>query len=297
MNTRFAQRWSLWLLAPVAIALFGVFLWLRIGRIPRDPVYGGKALSDWLRAYAPSSPSQPHSREWDAADDAVRHIGTNSIPFLLHMIREKDSVLKLKMAALAQKQRFFKPHFILAAERNVEASRAFIVLGAAATCAVPALVKMYDQNISAQSQSAIMDALAWIGPAAWPSVPLLLRASTNADSRVRAGALWALGEIHVESKLCVPVLIRGLGDSNDWTRLSAAHALGQFGTEARSAVPALTDLTNIRSGFRSFRTLGIQVTLEARKALLKIDPQPASPSDENVPALGLPPADLRTPAP
>jgi hypothetical protein len=155
----------------------------------RQPVYGGKSLTLWLRTYAPSSSFGLHSLEWNEADDAVRHLGTNCIPILLRMIRQKDSPAKSWLVAFAQKHGLTKKiHFVPAAVRNVEASRAFIALGDLVKDAVPALVKMYDDNITAESRSAIEDALAWIGPAAKPSIPLLMRATTNANPRVRANA-------------------------------------------------------------------------------------------------------------
>ena len=46
----------------------------------RVPVYRSKALTLWLRTYAPSSSPGRNSRAWNEADDAVRHIGTNCIP-------------------------------------------------------------------------------------------------------------------------------------------------------------------------------------------------------------------------
>ncbi len=250
----------------------------------RQPVYGGKALTLWLRTYDPSSAFGRHSPEWNVADDAVRHMGTNCIPILLRMIRQKDFPAKLWLVAFAQKHGLAKRiHFVPASVRNLEASRAFIALGDTAKDAVPALAKMCEENISAESRCAIEDALAWIGPAAKPAIPLLVRATTNANPRVRAGALWALGEIHAEPELCVPCLIQALNDSDDWARLSAAHALGKFGPDAKSAVPALTELTNavtiLRGGIRSMR---IQVTLEARNALRRIDPPVISPASETL---------------
>jgi len=218
----------------------------------------------------------------------VRHIGTNCIPVLLHMIREKNSKLTLRLVALAQKQRLIKIHFVPAAEQNVEASRAFIVLGDMAKDAVPALVKMCDEDISTDSQSAIEDALAWIGPAAKPAIPLLLRGGTNSNPKVRSNALWALGEIHAEPQLCVPELIHALSDSDDWARLSAAHALGMFGNDAQSAVPSLTELTNVP---RVSVNMGMNVMFEVRKALEKIDPHVVSPSSETFPEFGIPTAD------
>lgn len=282
-------------LAVVLVVLVSVIACQMLqGSRERQPVYGGKALTLWLRTYDPSSPFGRHSPEWNATDDAVRHMGTNCIPILLRMIRQKDSPPELWLVAFARKHTLLtkRIHFVPAAVRNVEASRAFIVLGAMAKDAVPALVKMNDENISAESQCAIEDALAWIGPAAKPAIPLTVRASTNANPRVRASALWALGEIHAEPELCVPCLVQALNDSDDWARLSAAHALGMFGPDAKPAVPALSELTNaatvLKGGMRSMR---IQVMLEARNALKKINPPVAPTPDENSPDFGIPGAD------
>jgi hypothetical protein len=259
----------------------------------RQPVYGGKVLTLWLRTYAPSSSSGRHSPEWNEADDAVRHMGTNCIPILLRMIRLKDSPAKLWLVVFVQKHALTKRiHLVAAAVRNAEASRAFIVLGEMAKDAVPALVKMYDDNITAESQSAIEDALAWIGPAARPAIPLLMRATTNANPRVRANALWALGEIYAESELCVPLLIHALNDSDDWARLSAAHALGMFGTDAKSAVPSLMGLTNVATIFNGgMLSVRMQVMHEALNALKKIDLPVVSPSIETFPDYGIPAED------
>jgi hypothetical protein len=282
--------WRKTFAASVVILLAGL-VWLSIGQVPREPVYLGKPLTLWLRNYASSSSSGRGSREWSQADDAVRHIGTNCIPMLLHILREKDSKVKLRLVALVEKQQLIKIHFVPAAERNGEASKAFLALGDRAKGAVPALVKMYNENTSADSQAAIEDSFAWIGPASKPAIPLLLRAATNSNPRVRANALWALGEIHAEPLLCVPELIHALSDSDDWARLSAAHALGMFGTDAQSAVLSLTELTNVHRGFKSPVNGGLQVMLEARKALKKIDGRVISPSSENFPEFGIPTAD------
>ena len=258
---------------------------------PRVPVYCGKSLPIWLRNYGWSSSARLHSREWNEADDAVRHMGTNCIPVLLRMIREKDSKLKLRLLSLAQKQRLIRFHFTTVAERNVEASRAFIALGDTARGAVPALARMYDEDLSANSLGAIADALAWIGPASKPAISVLLRAATNSDSKVRANALWALGEIRAEPKLCVPALVHALGDSDEWAQLSAAHALGMFGTEAQSAIPSLRELTNSPRVFNSPVMTRLQVTLEAKNALRKIDSGAVSPSSKTFPESAIPAMD------
>ncbi len=275
------------------VVVAGVSTWRLLRQ--QEPVYGGKTLTAWLRTYDPSSSSQLHSKEWNDADDAVRHMGTNCLPTLLRMIRAKDSPAKLWLVALVKKQGLGKKiHFVPATMRNIEASRAFIALGAVGKDAVPALMAMYDNHLTTESRSAIEDALAWIGPAAKPAIPLLLGAATNSNPKLRADALWALGEIHAEPGICVPCLIHALDDPNDEARLSAAHALGRFGAEAKPAVPCLTKLASVVSvqnrGVLSGR---VGVMIEAKNALRKIDPPLATPDggtffgSEN--ALGNPP--------
>lgn len=295
---RSRPKWLRTSIAPIII-LLAVLGWFLARQVLREPVYGGKALSLWLRTYAPSSPSVPGSREWKETDEAVRSIGTDCIPVLLDMLRQRDSQLKLRLVALARKQRVIRIHFVPAPERNIAASRAFIVLGDNARGAVPELAKMLDENLAPESRSAIEDALAFIGPSAEPAIPMLLRAARSSNPRVRANALWALGEIHAQAQLCVPVLMHALSDSDDGARSSAAHALGGFGAEARPAVPQLKELTEFpkQSGQALLPVMLAQVMLEAEKALKKIDPAAAStstnvsPSEESVPEFGFPTSD------
>jgi hypothetical protein len=51
----------------------------------REPGYQGKLLSEWLRAYRPIGTRTPGSQQ---AADAVRHIGTNALPFLVRWIED-----------------------------------------------------------------------------------------------------------------------------------------------------------------------------------------------------------------
>jgi hypothetical protein len=294
-----AARWRPWLWVLALFMLGGALLWWCGCQIPSDPIYQGKALSAWLRTYAPSSPFQPHSPEWKQTDEAVRELGPNGLPLLLQMLRQRDSKFKLGLLAFAHQLGLAKQlHLVPAAERNLEASRAFIALGDLARGAVPDLVKAYRENENVECRSAMADALGWIGPGARPAIPLLLEAATNANSKVRANALWALGEIHAEPQVCVPQLIQGLGDTNDWARMSAAHALGRFGTNAQSAVPALTGVTSITNctivsnnaaGMRVQVVLGDRKALEweARKALERIDPEGFSHRNATTPVSGV----------
>jgi len=283
VHDRLSKPWRLAVFAGPFALLLIVWVCFILRQDSRRPVYHGKTLTLWLQTYTSANRGAP---EWKEADEAVRHIGTNALPVLLRLISAKDSALELRLVALARKQRLIKIHFVPAAQRNIQASRAFIVLGDTAKGAVPALVKMFDEGLSADSLSAIEDSLTWIGPAARPALPVLLRTATNSNSRVRANALWALGEIHAEPRVCVPALIHGLNDPDNWVRLSAAHALGMFGTNAQPAIPALTELTKLPSVLQGPRGMVAQDTLEARNALRKIGATNEVPPKEPFPSFG-----------
>ena len=274
----FSRSWQAALLVGLAMLLLGLVCY-RVFRLP-EPVYQGKALGVWLQTYDPASGPGRGSPAWKQTDDALRHIGTNAIPLLLRMLRARDSGLKLTLVAWAQKQPFIKIHFVPAATRNIEASRAFIVLGNTAKAAVPDLIKACEDTRSVDAWSAIEDAFAWIGPDARPALPLLLRGATNSNNRVRANALWALGEIHAEPDSCVPALLRGLNDSDAWVETSAAHALGMFGPDASAAIPALAQFSQL-SGTSTLPSSLMQVRFEALRALSKIAPGAGSGTNAN----------------
>jgi HEAT repeats len=285
------RRWFAGVVIVLAAGLVGFVVSMRL---PSEPVYRGKALSDWLRVY--SSPLQPSSREWQEADEAVSALGTNCLPTLLRMFQARDSRFKLQIVALLKKQKLIRTHPVTAAERNYEAAMAFLHLGEFGKPAVADLVTMLYQPLSTDSKGAIEDALARIGPAAQPAIPVLLRNAGDPNSRIRANALWALGQIHAQPELCVPQLMRGLSDTDGWAQVSACHALGMFGVEAQAAIPNLRALAEppkkpVRLRFFTWPD-GMTVGVEARNALRKIEPQALSSENEtNVPAdFGVPEA-------
>jgi hypothetical protein len=195
-------------LAVLLVALAGVSAWQ--GLCLREPVYHGKRLSSWLRAYRLHGLAGVETwqvrAEQQMADDAVRQAGTNALPTLLRMLRAKDSAWKVKLMVLAQRQHFIRIRYTPAEELNYQASCAFGVLRAKGQNAVPALMEIVDQNISHDSQWYAITALAFIGPPAKEVVPSMSGWATNADNRVRLYALNALGKIRLEPDRVVPLL-------------------------------------------------------------------------------------------
>jgi len=236
---------------------------------PREPMYQGKPLSYWMGgydypAYGGVTPSE--------ADQAVRQLGTNAIPTLLRFIGAKDSALKLKVIELVQKPNFVHSHYALDSDRHRQAVQAFEILGDDAKGAVPALIKIYNLNISDDSQYAVAAALGWIGPSARLAIPSLLQGMNGTNFHVRLFSIRALGQIHAESAVIVPALKGQLKDREPTVQMFAIGALGDFGPDAKPAVPALIQLLsnhviNVREG--------------ATNALKQIDPEAAAKGGVN----------------
>jgi HEAT repeat protein len=211
----------------VALTAFASSIFAQAPALPPEPIYLGKPLSDWLKAYPGYSTAGGGSEAatraaYEAGNQAKRAVnqsGTNAIPTLLRMLRaQRDS--------------------------NQAAFWGFRMLGTNAQSAVPALVEIVDQNISPTSQMLAINVLGQIGPPAKEAIPSLLRWSTNTDANVRRGAVWVLGRIHAEPDRVVPALISVTRDPNKSVQYCAIESLGRFGLDAKPAVPALAELLN-----------------------------------------------------
>jgi hypothetical protein len=268
-------------LAVALIILAGVSAWqgLRL----REPVYQGKRLSVWLREYRSglNIGDEDRVRAGNTAKSAIRAIGTNAIPTLLNMLRKKDSFVVSKLVGLWNRHLYSSlpnslPNWVRypgwymnqAATLNNEAVLGFKILGADAQQAVPALITIYEQGISPDSQAATGRALNAIGPAAQRmALPSCLRAAASPNSSVRGVAIQTLYAVHVEPQVVVPALVKALSDTNFVNRLVAARGLGSFGTNAQQAVPALMVLLSDSNS---------RVRSDATNALKKIDPEAAA---------------------
>jgi HEAT repeat protein len=261
-------------LAVLLLVIAGLIAWQVLRPHEREPVYQGKSLSVWLREYRGRG-------DVDGATHAVRQIGTNAIPTLLKMLRRKDSELVAGLVSFWN-QHFWQMRYLPRWARrpymayyqqdrapfiNHEAAGGFEILAANSQQAVPALIKIYKQNISESSQAAVLQALGAIGPAARMAIPSIVRAANSSSELVRFSAVTALAQINSESTLTVPALGKSLRDANGRIRATAAQALGDFGAEARATVPTLMQMVNDPD----------EVVQEASiEALNQIDPEAAA---------------------
>ncbi len=256
----------------VAVLLVGLLSGITWGLLrEREPVYQGRSLGSWLEGFSlsPTNRFQPimEQPQWRASEQAVRAIGTNSIPTLLRMLRLRDEPWKLAFLRVAAKGHLLRVHYTSAAELNYRAASSFEALGETASNSVPELLQILQEKRSESSQNAVVFALGGIGPAAASAVPYLLRLTSSTDVALRHNAVGALSRVRSEPQLVVPVMIKLLHDPDVMIRGAAACVLRDFGADAKSAIPDLTE---------ALKDEELYVSSIAREALFAIDPEAAA---------------------
>jgi hypothetical protein len=248
-------------LAILLVVVLGIVIW-QVLRLPGpDPVVDGKPLTQWMDGYV-GGPSATAT-----ANQVLEKVGTNAIPTLLRMLQKRDSAFKRMVMGWAQKQHFIKVHYTPAERINQAAYFAFLKLGARGEAAVPALIQIFELNISPFSQQCTASSLASVGPAANVAIPILVNGLANSNPLVRQDIVNSLGRLHSEPELVVPTLTKALNDPAARVRITACLALGQVGAGAKQAVPALAKALNDADA---------SVAGMAAMALRQIDPEAAS---------------------
>ena len=262
---------------------------------PSEPVYEGKWLSEWLVEYQrgiPAPENDGDSQLLARAEEAIRQIGTNALPWLLHELSAKEATHGDALPANFSSGEAIK--------RRCLATIAFPILGSSAKTATPKLVELLNDKqtsytaatalggIGVESIPLLTQALtnqnAWVresaarvlgtfGPKAQDAIPALINCAKDRDDSVRGFATFSLGQIGREPDIVIPVLTENLRDVDRSTRWSAACALGKFGGHAKSAFPAL--LKAMREDHADFREVG-NFREMAKEALKQIDPEAAT---------------------
>lgn len=234
----------------------------------REPEYEGKSLSHWVEAINPDSRAFPPVAVRPTAEsDAISHLGTNSLPYLLNWICYEQPSWKTNLLTVIKKTFHctLDDHQSRRAER---AAWALTMLHTNAEKAIPSLAALMNSPTTPIGASRTTMALMGLQndlPSAamalttnrYPKVRresiglLLLRDASIAvfiqyladtDETVAQRAAWELGEVARQPNLAVPALIESLKDKRPSIRRTAIMALGRFHNQARLAIPALMRL-------------------------------------------------------
>ena len=109
-SLRMRKRWTIFIMAGCVMAAL-------IAMLPfptkREPEHGGRKLREWLKLYVQSSNRFTDGQE---AAEAVRHIGTNALPWLLEWIDYEPAGWKRALAtnapAAAQRPGYFRSAYL-----------------------------------------------------------------------------------------------------------------------------------------------------------------------------------------
>jgi len=254
----------------------------------REPVYQGRTLTSWLGDLRSGDPYITTNGVL-----AIRHMGTNAVPFLVRMLHAKDSKLKVSCINLMARQRRFKVTYRFDFERREDGLRGLGALGPDAKGAIPEITKLL--NTGPDRQMAAYT-LSRIGPEAIPAlnsalgstngstrghaaaflglqkgqgenvVPGLLKALKDPDFIVKSKAVRALSRFPEQADVIVPALISRLDDPDETFRENVARGLVSFGDKARPAVPRLVKMVE---------TGDFHEGQAAAQALLRIDREAA----------------------
>ena len=231
----------------------------------KEPVYQGKRLSAWLNdSY---EPSYLNTQLDPAAVKAVQAIGTNALPYLLKMIKTRDSQLKLRL--VIKLQWYVRIHIPTHLRDRQKAMFGFQALGEAAKPAYPAVVKLVldsDEDHYAIDSLQNADADTFV---------LLAEGLHSPDARVRRRTAEALIELQEWApSIATPALTRALSDPDESVRQIASVGLIGYYSQTNSAIPASDEVTN---------TVDSYIRIAAIEALKRIDIDtnaPATPGEK-----------------
>lgn len=236
-------------------------------RGPKEPAYQGRLISEWIiESFAPPAAKKNE----DSSRKALQAVGTNALPYLLHLFAVTDAPLTRKVSSWVSKISNGRVQYFPKERAMRIASRGLQLLGTNAIPALPTLGKYLDDSWRGQYAPQSMTGC---GRAA---LPYLTKASASTNELLASEAATALGELATEiddalppliemlkstnrslrrtvvfrlineklpASLVVPALMKACEDSDESVQMLAAYALSAFKTNAHIAIPVLQRLT------------------------------------------------------
>jgi hypothetical protein len=246
-------------LATLALAAV-VFLLLNTDE--REPKYNGHSLSYWVNIFGDQwynflfASVDPRFAE---ATNAVSHIGTNALPYLLKWIRYEQPSWRSKLIRqVRQLPSSYLPKDKLSNfiegnnnRKAYYAASSFRILGTNALPALPELTAMMRDTTSPNTALRAAFALSALGPSAFPILTNALADPKQPNRQTLVFAIYASMPKVVGTNACLPPLVAALTDSNPLVRDAATGALTHLAPEAitNSALPNVPDAAAITNAF------------------------------------------------
>jgi len=215
---------------------------------PREPVYQGKRLSEWLADFNRAGRGQVNQE----AENAIRQIGTNALPFLVTDLCTLDSPYKLALMRWYNKWSPIKLRFRPWVDRRGPALMAFYLLGNAGKLekATKPFIPTIGKLLDSQPEKAAF-ALLYSGA---DSIPSLTDTLSRSNRTVRIWAAVAL------AKLNLGVEKRGLSYGVTESEYSGQTICRPFFSYSADDIPAF--VTNLKSTNLLVRAATAEATIE-----------------------------------
>ncbi|HTA29647.1 MAG TPA: HEAT repeat domain-containing protein [Candidatus Cybelea sp.] len=248
---------------------------------PTEPSYRGRRLSEWLDEYnRAGSPDKT-----GPVSEAIRAMGTNSLPFLLANMEHSDSPLSRKFFSLVQKQNWVKLPVHEPDSYRLPSIMAPSALGSNAAPIFPNLLR-FSENASNCAWGA--SALLAIGPSSIPTLAKLCQseneavrseaALTIATLKAGHGFFWAWQNAPMSSGGVVLILpsatfnvvaelLELLANPDPAVRRASADAIRSYG----SPFDQIADWA-VKPLVKALKDPDAAVRLSAGQALTAIDP-------------------------
>lgn len=270
---RVTKNKAMALTALTLLAALAFVTWT-LNREKPEPGWNGRPLSAWTEDLATGSSKEIR----EAAEDAIRHIGTKGIPSLIQMLRARDTFLHRALVVLGRqfngKQNIALLNITPAQKKYDRAALGFEALGPTARPAIPELKKLLSRHpmpeyvadalsaISPEGVAAILESVPKVAPekrwalfssaAKWPAqapaiIDALLRSIKSRNAEERRCAAAFLGRFKENPATTVPALVWALRDPELTVRMQALVSLTEYGTNAAASVQSLLELSKDKS--------------------------------------------------
>lgn len=219
------------------------------------PQFEGKSMDTWLNTligipenYGAAFPTK---EEHQQAIAAFRRMGSREFDYLIEKLPSTTQnkfaysaiISALKVAGTNATPEI--PKLIVLLGEGNEANDWLVarcLVGIGTNSIVPLMRALSDRNQDVRAGAAYV--LGQIGPPAKPAVPLMLEKPKTDELKVRIAIVGSLGFIRQYPDQVIPVLTKRLSSDNPDMRANAAAAISCFGGNVGNAAPILFKLLN-----------------------------------------------------
>jgi HEAT repeat protein len=238
------RRWVLGVLVMVALIGGG---WLFFGH-NGEPRYEGRLVSYWFREFCYANTDQRYHDDYEPeAEEALRKIGTNALPYLLKQAFDtnEDSSLRTNLNEMFKEfpETWHMPRFVRRQDFRNKAPGAIAIVNPPASVILPLMLNELAQT-GTPNHSAAIGILFGVTNSVEILVPYFIKALHDSNLNDKILALYALGKIGPRAAAAVPDLIELLQKEGDMNtiRLIVPGVLADIGSNSATATPILKEM-------------------------------------------------------